>query len=566
MLAKKALSPVFKIVRNASQGKAYVIGVGMTKFEKPGRREDFDYPDMAREAGQAALADAGVSYSDVEHAAVGYVYGDSCCGQRAVYEIGLTGIPVYNVNNNCSTGSTALMQAVQLVKGGLADCTLALGFEKMERGSLSAKYDDRTPPLGMHAEAMIEKGGFAPAPMAAQFFGNAGKEHMEKFGTKQHHFTKIAAKNKRHSTNNPYSQFQIEMTEEQIDGDKKVFEMLSRQHCCPTSDGSGAAIIASEEFVKKHGLEYKAVEVVAQRMVTDLPGTFDEDKLSLMTIAGYDCSKKCAEQIYADAGITAEQVNVVELHDCFSANELITYEAIGLCPEGGAGEFIDAGQNTYGGRVVVNPSGGLISKGHPLGATGLAQCTELTWQILGMAGNRQVDNCQYALQHNIGLGSAVVMTLYKLGFPEARAEWLKNNQMPAHAQPKQGVYIGQAKPDAKHPDETKFKASAVFDGMKAKMEKDGEKLVKEIKGSYLFQISNGEGGQKGEFLVDLKNGSGSIKYFESGKGKGDCQIAVKDQDFVDMMGGKLDPQKAFMAGKIKVKGNMGLAMKLQKLK
>merc|ERR1712002_1203867 len=275
---------------------AYVIGVGMTKFEKPGRRDDFDYPDMAREAGKRALADAGIEYSAVQHASVGYVYGDSCCGQRAVYEIGLTGIPVYNVNNNCSTGSTALMQAVQLVQGGIADCSLALGFEKMERGSLSAKYDDRTPPLGKHAEAMIEKGGFAPAPMAAQFFGNAGKEHMEKYGTKQHHFTKIAAKNKNHSVNNPYSQFRIPMTPEEVDSDKKVFEMLTRQHCCPTSDGSGAAIIASEDFVKKHGLEHKAVEIVGQAMVTDVPGSFDEDKLSLMTIAGYDCAKECAKR------------------------------------------------------------------------------------------------------------------------------------------------------------------------------------------------------------------------------------------------------------------------------
>jgi len=440
MLARKLVRPVVNLVRDASTGKAYVIGVGMTKFEKPGRRDDFDYPDMAKEAGQRALEDAGVSYDAVEHASVGYVYGDSCCGQRAVYEIGITGIPVYNVNNNCSTGSTALMQATQLVKGGMADCALALGFEKMERGSLSTKYDDRTLPLQKHAEAMIEKGGFAPAPMAAQFFGNAGKEHMEKYGSEQRHFTKIAAKNKRHSTNNPYSQFQIEMTEEQIDGDKTVFEMLTRQHCCPTSDGAGAAIIASEAFVKKHGLEHKAVEIVSQHMVTDLPGTFDEDKLSLMTIAGYDCSKTCAKKIYDEAGITAEQVDVVELHDCFSANELITYEAIGLCPEGGAGKFIDAGDNTYGGKVVVNPSGGLISKGHPLGATGLAQCTELTWQLLGMAGKRQVEGATYALQHNIGLGSAVVMTLYKLGFPEARAEWLKNNEQPVHPGPVIGEY------------------------------------------------------------------------------------------------------------------------------
>lgn len=423
--------------------KAYVIGVGMTKFEKPGRRIDFCYPDMAKEAGTAALADSGVSYDEVEHACVGYCYGDSTSGQRAVYELGITGIPVYNVNNNCSTGSTALMQATQLIQGGLADCTLALGFEKMQPGSLGSYFDDRTNPLDKHATGMIEKAGFAPAPMAAQFFGNAGKEHMEKFGTEQKHFTKIAVKNKKHSVNNPYSQFRVEMTEEQVDADRNVFEMLSRQHCCPTSDGSGAAILASEDFVKKHGLEHKAVEIIGQAMVTDLPGTFDEDKLSCMTLAGYECSKLCAEKVYAQAGVGAEAVKVVELHDCFSANELITYEAIGLCPEGGAGKFIDDGDNTYGGRVVVNPSGGLISKGHPLGATGLAQCAELSWQVRGEAGLRQVPNCDVALQHNIGLGSAVVMTMYKLGFPEARADWIAKNGVQTHAFPKEGEYIAK---------------------------------------------------------------------------------------------------------------------------
>ena len=186
--------------------------------------------------------------------------------------------------------------------------------------------------------------------------------------------------------------------------------MLTRQHCCPTSDGGGAAIIASEDFVKKHGLEHKAVEIVGQAMVSDLPGSLDEEKTDLMTIAGYKCSKTAAEKVYAQAGINPKDIKVVELHDCFSANELITYEALQLCEEGKAGEFIDAGENTYGGRVVVNPSGGLISKGHPLGATGLAQCAELCWQLRGEADKRQVENCDLAVQHNIGLGSAVVIT------------------------------------------------------------------------------------------------------------------------------------------------------------
>jgi len=444
MLSARSFTQSIRHAANASR-KAYVVGVGMTKFEKPGRRIDFCYPDMGREAGEAALKDAGISYDKIEHACVGYCYGDSTSGQRAVYELGMTGIPIYNVNNNCSTGSTALMQATQLIKGGLADCTLAMGFEKMQPGSLGSHFDDRTQPLEKHATAMIEKGGFAPAPMAAQFFGNAGKEHMEKYGTEKKHFTKIAAKNKRHSVNNPYSQFRIEMTEEQVDADRQVFEMLTRQHCCPTSDGGGAAIIASEDFVKKHGLEHKAVEIVGQSMVTDLPGTFDDDKLSLMTIAGYDCSKTAANKVYEQAGIGPEQVKVVELHDCFSANELITYEALGLCPEGGAGKFIDDGDNTYGGRVVVNPSGGLISKGHPLGATGLAQCSELCWQLRGEADKRQVPNCDVALQHNIGLGSAVVITMYKLGFPEERAAWVAKNGPQIHAMPKEGKYLEKKK-------------------------------------------------------------------------------------------------------------------------
>ncbi|CBY08228.1 unnamed protein product [Oikopleura dioica] len=434
------------VVRCASaQRKAYVVGVGMTKFEKPGRRIDFDYHDMGREAGEAALADAGLPFEKVEAASIGYVYGDSTCGQRAVYQLGLTGIPIYNVNNNCSTGSTALMQAADMVRGGQADCTMAMGFEKMQPGSLGSVFDDRSNPLEKHAEAMINIGGFAPAPMAAQFFGNAGKEHMEKFGTKQSHFTKIAAKNKRHSVNNPYSQFRIEMTEEQVDGDKQVFEMLTRQHCCPTSDGGGAAIIASEYFVKKHGLEHKAVEIVGQAMVTDMPDSLDEEKTDLMTIAGYKCSKTAAEKVYAQAGINAKDIKVVELHDCFSANELITYEALQLCEEGKAGEFIDAGDNTYGGRVVVNPSGGLISKGHPLGATGLAQCAELCWQLRGEADKRQVENCDLAVQHNIGLGSAVVITAYKLGFPEVRKDWVAQNGLPTHALPKEGEYLAPKK-------------------------------------------------------------------------------------------------------------------------
>jgi sterol carrier protein 2 len=389
--------------------KVFVVGVGMTKFEKPFSR-DWDYPDMAKEAGQKALADAKIPYDAIEQVAVGYCYGDSTCGQRAVYGLGLTGVPIYNVNNNCSTGSTALYMAKQFVEGGIAECALALGFEKMEKGSLGSKYTDRTNPMDQHARVMVELRGIAPAPVAPQMFGNAGREHMEKYGTTALQFAKIGYKNHKHSVNNPYSQFQTAYTLEDILNAQMIYEPLTKLQCCPTSDGAGAAILASEDFVREHRLGSQAVEILGMAMATDLPSTF-EDK-SCIKMVGYDLSKAAVQKVYAQAGVGPEDVDVIELHDCFSCNELITYEALGLCEEGKAGQLVDAGATTYGGTWVVNPSGGLISKGHPLGATGLAQCCELNWQLRGMAENRQVEGARIALQHNIGLGGAAVVTMY----------------------------------------------------------------------------------------------------------------------------------------------------------
>jgi len=390
--------------------KVYVVGVGMTKFEKPGSKE-WDYPDMAKEAGNKALADAGLSIQDIEQAAVGYCYGDSTCGQRAFYELGHPGIPIYNVNNNCSTGSTALFMAKQFVEGGLAECTMALGFEKMEKGSLGVKYTDRTNPMDKHFQLMIDQRGFAKAPPAPQMFGNAGIEHMEKYGTTKEQFAKIGWKNHKHSVNNPYSQFQDEYTLEEILNAPLVYGPLTKLQCCPTSDGAGAAIVCSEDFIKKHGLQAKAVEILGQAMATDFESTFSEK--SCIKMVGADLTKAAAQKVYEHSGIGPEDVDVVELHDCFSCNELITYEALGLCPEGKGGEFVDSGAQTYGGKVIVNPSGGLISKGHPLGATGLAQCSELNWQLRGESEKRQVEGAKVALQHNLGLGGAAVVTMYR---------------------------------------------------------------------------------------------------------------------------------------------------------
>ncbi|MBX7456503.1 lipid-transfer protein [Mycolicibacterium sp. 3033] len=389
--------------------RVFVVGVGMTKFEKPGAREGWDYPDMAREAGTKALDDAGITYRDVQEAYVGYVYGESTSGQRAVYELGMTGVPVVNVNNNCSTGSTALYLAAKAIRGGLVDCTLALGFEKMQPGSLGSTYDDRAQPMDKHflALAEISEVLFPPAPW---MFGAAGREHMQKYGSTAEHFAAIGYKNHKHSVNNPYAQFQEEYTLDDILAARMIYDPLTKLQCSPTSDGSGAAILASEDFVTRHDLADRAVEIVGQAMTTDFADSFDGTCKALI---GYHMNVAAAQSVYQQSGLGPDDFQVIELHDCFSANELLLYEALGLCGEGEAPRLIDDKDTTYGGRWVVNPSGGLISKGHPLGATGLAQCAELTWQLRGDADRRQVDSVTAALQHNIGLGGAAVVTAYQ---------------------------------------------------------------------------------------------------------------------------------------------------------
>jgi acetyl-CoA acetyltransferase len=387
----------------------FVVGVGMTKFEKPGRREGWDYPAMAKESGTNALRDAGLGYEQIEQAYVGYVYGESTSGQRAVYELGMTGVPVVNVNNNCSTGSTALYLAAQAIRGGLADCTLALGFEKMQPGSLSTSYTDREQPMMKHLLAIAELHEFA-MPAAPYMFGAAGREHMAKFGTTAEQFAKIGYKNHKHSVNNPFAQFRDEYTLEEILAAPSIYDPLTKLQCSPTSDGSAAAILASERFVERHELAGQAVEIVGQAMVTDMQNTFDGTAAG---IVGKHMTRTAAQRVYEQAGIGPDDVDVIELHDCFSTNELLTYEALGLCAEGEGGKLVDTDDTTYGGRWVVNPSGGLISKGHPLGATGLAQCAELSWQLRGQADARQVAGARVALQHNIGLGGAAVVTAYR---------------------------------------------------------------------------------------------------------------------------------------------------------
>ncbi|PWR17775.1 lipid-transfer protein [Zavarzinia compransoris] len=388
--------------------EVFVAGVGMIPFTKPGQSEP--YAVMGARAAGAALDDAGIGYDAVQQAYVGYVYGDSTAGQAAVYGVGLSGIPIVNVNNNCSTGSTALFLARQAVETGAADCVLALGFEQMEPGALGTVFEDRPSPLARFNDAMRGIQGFdGDTPFAAQHFGGAGRAHQHLFGTRAETFAAISVKARRHAAHNPYALFRAPITLEEVMAAKMIFAPLTRLQCCPPTCGGAAAIVCSGDFARRHGLSPR-VRIAAQAMTTDRPSTFaDHD---MRKVVGYDMTRAAAAQVYEIAGIGPEDIPVAELHDCFTANELITYEGLGLTPEGTAERFILDGQNTYGGTCVTNPSGGLLSKGHPLGATGLAQCAELVWQLRGSAGPRQVEGAKLALQHNLGLGGACVVTLY----------------------------------------------------------------------------------------------------------------------------------------------------------
>jgi len=386
-----------------------VAGVGMIPFAKPGASAPYDA--MGEEAVKLALADAGLGYDAIEQAYAGFVYGDSTAGQKVLYRVGMTGIPIVNVNNNCSTGSTALYLARQAVESGAADCVLAVGIEQMRPGALGSIFEDRPSPFSEFDRVTDELVGHGEIPLALRYFGGAGKQHMDKYGTQLSTFAKIRAKASRHAARNPLALFRKEMTEGDVMQAPVIWEgVMTRSMACPPTCGAAAAVLVSEAFARRHNLN-DTVRIRAQAMTTDRPSTFETR--DMMRVVGFDLSKSAAEKVYEKAGIAPDDVDVVELHDCFAQNELITYEALGLCGEGEAEKFVLDGDNTYGGRFVTNPSGGLLSKGHPLGATGLAQCYELVHQLRGTAEARQVDGARLALQHNLGLGGAAVVTLYE---------------------------------------------------------------------------------------------------------------------------------------------------------
>ena len=390
-------------------GSVVVAGVGMIAFTKPGANQP--YPVMAASAARQALVDAGIDYAAIQQAYAGYVYGDSTSGQKALYAVGMSGIPIVNVNNNCSTGSTALFLARQAIESGAADCVLALGFEQMKPGALGTVFDDRPSPFEDFDRAAAAMAGHPELPLALRYFGGAGLAHMNKYGTPLEAFAEVRAKASRHAARNPLALLRKELSVDDVMNAPALWPgVLTRLMACPPTCGAAAAVLVSQRYARQHGLR-SDVRIRAQTMTTDTPDSFTSR--DMMQLVGYGMSRAAANAVYESAGVGPDDLDVVELHDCFAQNELISYEALGLCAEGGAAAFIDAGDNTYGGAVVTNPSGGLLSKGHPLGATGLAQCYELTHQLRGSAEARQVHGARLALQHNLGLGGACVVTLYE---------------------------------------------------------------------------------------------------------------------------------------------------------
>lgn len=387
--------------------RVVVAGVGMSQFFTP--RRSPPYTELAGAALAEALADAGIDYAAVQCAYAGYVYGDSTSGQRALYGTGRTGIPVFNVNNNCASGSSALMLARNAIASGMYDCVLALGFEQMPTGAITERSADRPSPLEPFLALSTARYGESDAPLALRLFGGAAREYMDRYGMAVESMAAVAVKARRHAAHNPKAVFRDPLAVEEVLASPLLYAPLTRLQCCPPTCGAAAAVLVSERHARRHGIA-REVTIIGQAMTTDTPESFSGD---LMAAVGAGMTRTAAAAAFAEASVGPGDLQLVELHDCFTCNEVISCEALGLVPEGGAERMIRDGDNTWGGRCVVNPSGGLLAKGHPLGATGLAQCHELVNQLRGRCGPRQVAGARHALQHNIGLGGACVVTLYE---------------------------------------------------------------------------------------------------------------------------------------------------------
>ena len=370
-----------------------IVGVGMIKF---GRFPEKELSELGAQACLLALKDAGMTMKDIQTLVSGNLLeSNATVGQRIMKEIGQTGIPVLNVANACATGSTAFREAYMAVASGAYDIALAVGSEQMGKMGLLGTGGGR----GRISPEGIVGSGLMPA-----VFGQAGVEHMNKYGTTAEQFAKVAVKNHKHSVHNPYAQYQKDMSLEEVMNARMVAWPNTLYMCCPTGDGAAAAILTTMEKAKQYTTT--PIKVGASVLTSD-PWT--ERDLTMMDIN--TLTRNAAKEAYETAGIGPDDLDVIELHDCFATAELLHYENLGLCAEGEAGRMIDEGETTIGGRIPVAPSGGLLSKGHPLGATGVANICEIVWHLRGEAGDRQVEGAKVGLAHVIGLGSACTIQI-----------------------------------------------------------------------------------------------------------------------------------------------------------
>ena len=367
---------------------AYVVGIDMIKF---GRFPERSVPDLGAESALLALDDCGLKIQDMEALYCGNLgQASGMVGQRVLQEIGQTGIPVVNCANACATGATAFREAWMSIKAGVYDVVLAVGVEQMGRGLLG----------GAGGGAGIPKEGLLGSGTMPAVFAEAGQEHAAKYGTTFEQFARISVKNHHHSTLNSKAMYQIETPLETVMGSEMIAYPNTKLMCSVNVDGSAAAVLASEKKAKELGMD-RAVRVRASVLTSD---PWQERDLVMPDVN--TCTRAAAKTAYEMAGVGPEDIDLVELHDCFATAEILHYENLGLCGDGEAGKMIDEGATALGGKIPVNASGGLLSKGHPLGATGIANIYEVTTHLRGEAGKRQVEGAKLGLTHVIGLGSA----------------------------------------------------------------------------------------------------------------------------------------------------------------
>ena len=366
----------------------YVVGIDMIRF---GRYPDRTVVQLAADAALLAFDDCGISIKDIQALYSGNI-GETMTGQRTLQIIGQTGIPVVNCTNACATGATAFREGWTAIKAGLFDTVLCIGVEKMAPGMIVKKKVGNEP---LPAEGLI---GSETMPAV---FSMVGLEHSRKYGTTMEQFAKVSVKNHHHSTFNPKSMYQKETPLAEVMTAEMIAYPNTKLMCSVNVDGAAAAVLMSEKRARERGLLGRAVRVRASALASDAWSERNQVMQDVNTV-----SRQAAKSAFEMAGLGPRDLNLVELHDCFATAEILHYENLGLCGDGEGGRLIDSGDTALGGHVPVNVSGGLLSKGHPLGATGIANIYEVATHLRGEAGRRQVEGARIGLTHVVGLGSA----------------------------------------------------------------------------------------------------------------------------------------------------------------